>query len=389
MKKNLIILSLIFFICVSAFSGEKVHIFGKFRLKINENAGTFCLYVTDIEKEKYFPVLNPLDNYSGNKFYVKVGRNSYALSKSDGVPAVFSIDNTGASILYSVKKVVDVKVMFSFVNSSTGKMDDADLCIIDVLTKNKTKYERNISVKAIFDTNLGESTVVHFSSKTLNQINNEAVFYSMSQDKWIKSSNRNAAIKFLLDGPTISSPANVAIANYNILSADVWEPRLAPGRGFNSLFSFNDSALAITFKPFSLKPETQSNTRFYISASNENTEPPEVNSKFFSSGLASESLASLKKLEGFVNEPAVEYVILSSDEKNEGKNNGDTFKENGIKIEKNGYEINITPDKLNQEYINSLLDKIAEIEKNPDQYDQKLIFQLNAEIDAVLKILGQ
>ena len=101
----------------------------------------------------------------------------------------------------------------------------------------------------------------------MNSLNSEAIFNSMTVDKWIKSSDGKNSIKFLLDGETITTPLSVVVANRDILTVDSWEPRIVPGRGFNSLFSLNNSAVGITWNSYKVNPEKLFGIRFYLKRS--------------------------------------------------------------------------------------------------------------------------
>ena len=51
--------------------------------------------------------------------------------------------------------------------------------------------------------------------------------------------------------------------------------------------------------------------------------------------------------------------------------------------------VEITPEKLNLEYVAQLIKEIEELEKNPDLYDASRILYLHTELDTILEILGQ
>ena len=102
--------------------------------------------------------------------------------------------------------------------------------------------------------------------------------------------------------------------------------------------------------------------------------------------MAEKNLKDYKDEEKFINAEIEEYAILSSNDSN-------VEPVSAYKNGKNGTDSDnlpkIAPEKVNQEYINELLAKIEEVQKNPDQYTQDKVLQLNTELDAVLKMLGQ
>ncbi|MDY6030943.1 MAG: hypothetical protein SPI86_04160 [Treponemataceae bacterium] len=384
--KKSICLLLTLVLTFSVFAKDFDAVYGIYQIKINDNAGSFCLFVEDPRSEKFVPVLNPLGNFSRNKFYLKAGNRFYPLSKIDGVPFTYEINQTCTTMTYSVKGVADVKFIFTFVNSRTGQAENADMAIVDALITNKGRVTKNYTLKAVFDTMLGESYISHFATDKLKALNTEAVFTSMVADHWIKSANDNISLKFLFNGPSISNPTNVSVANINLLSTDNWEPKLVPGRGYNSLFSINNSAISATWPSYKLVPEAKCNVRFYITTAVLGDETPDAKSPFFTTGMAEKNLKDYKDKEKFINAEIEEYAILSS-------NDSPVEPVSAYKNDKNVPDSDnlpkIAPEKVNQEYINELLAKIEEVQKNPDQYTQDKVLQLNTELDAVLKMLGQ
>ena len=49
--------------------------------------------------------------------------------------------------------------------------------------------------------------------------------------------------------------------------------------------------------------------------------------------------------------------------------------------------VEITPEKLNLEYVAQLIKEIEELEKNPELYDAARILYLHTELDTILEIL--
>ena len=417
-KKYFFVLLIIFSVSSFAVAKDLDGIFGNYRIELHEKSGTFTLSMLNEEGEKFIPVFNPLDNSSGSLLYLKTGSRVYPLSKLGGVPVSQSMTESTATITYNIKNVAEVSLVFSFCSSDTGTfIETSDLVIVDVLVKNISKKTRIFSLRGVFDTFLGENTPFHFTTKNINALNSEALFNSMYADKWIKSSDGKNSIKFLLDGETITRPASVVVANRDILKVDSWEPRIVPGRGFNSLFSLNNSAIGITWNSYKISPEKLFGVRFYISGATGFQEPADTNSVFFASGKALQSASFIYESDKLVAEEVVEYVVLSTNE------NDDGYVDDGVITEKteevivsqgtetvnddiveneysdiDSYEesfeddlpyVDITPDKLNLDYVTELINEIEELEKNPQLYDASRILYLHTELDAILEILEQ
>lgn len=432
-KKYFFILLVILFVSSFAFAKDFDGVFGIYRMELHEKSGTFTLSMLDNEGEKYIPVFNSLDNSSGTLFYLKSGSKVYPLSKLGGVPVIQNMNDNTATITYNIKNEAEVNLIFSFCSSESGTFTEySDLVVVDVLVKNISKKTKIFSLRGVFDTLFGENTQNHFTTKNINSLNTEAVFNSMYSDKWIKSSDGKNSIKFLLDGETITRPSSVVVANRDILKVDSWDPKVVPGRGFNSLFSLNNSAVGITWNSYKIAPEKLFGIRFYLSGASSSNEPADTNSVFFASGKALQSASFVYDSDKLVCEEVVEYVVLKNDDKvteeksaSESKDNleseqidevvyvsegsestedefiEDDFIENEIDDssfsdledysleEDNLPYVDITPEKLNLEYVSKLIKEIEELEKNPQLYDASRILYLHTELDAILERLEQ
>ena len=432
-KKYFFILLVILFVSSFAFAKDFDGVFGIYRMELHEKSGTFILSMLDNEGEKYIPVFNSLDNSSGTLFYLKSGSKVYPLSKLGGVPVIQNMNDNTATITYNIKNEAEVNLIFSFCSSESGTFTEySDLVVVDVLVKNISKKTKIFSLRGVFDTLFGENTQNHFTTKNINSLNTEAVFNSMYSDKWIKSSDGKNSIKFLLDGETITRPSSVVVANRDILKVDSWDPKVVPGRGFNSLLSLNNSAVGITWNSYKIAPEKLFGIRFYLSGASSSNEPADTNSVFFASGKALQSASFVYDSDKLVCEEVVEYVVLKNDDKvteeksaSESKDNleseqidevvyvsegsestedefiEDDFIENEIDDssfsdledysleEDNLPYVDITPEKLNLEYVSKLIKEIEELEKNPQLYDASRILYLHTELDAILERLEQ
>lgn len=436
--KKIPLFFLVISICSFAMAKDLDGVFGMFRVELHDKAGTFTLSVLDSNSDKFKPILNPLDNSSGTLLYLKAGSKVYPLSKLGGVPVIQNMTESSATITYNIKNIAEVNLIFSFVSSETGTFTEtADLVVVDVLVKNISKKTRVYSLRGVFDTFLGENSSVHFSTNTMKALNSEALFNSMYNDKWIKSSDGNNSIKFLLDGDTITRPASVVVANRDVLSVDSWEPKIVPGRGFNSLFSLNNSAVGITWSSYKIAPQKLFGIRFYISGATNLEEPADTNSFFFTSGKALQSASFVHESDKLVAEEVIEYVVLSTKDEDENDTSEeiiveeepiDTTNESSddvseelptdeeIPVEEfiedenleefpledevelddaeevadgNLPYVEITPEKLNLEYVEELIKEIEELEQNPEMYDAGRILYLHTELDAILKILEE
>lgn len=384
MKRIFFAFLCVFFIGLLS-AAEIEGVFGIYRVVLHDKAGTFSLYMENSKNSKYVPVLNPLDSSSGTRLYLKAGSFVYVLSKGAGVPVSQYLTDNGFHIEYTVKNIALVTLDFSFCSSQTGELDEfADVITVDAFVKNITKKTGNFALKAVFDTCLGETVAKNFSTKIIPSINEEVSFLSMENDEWIRTSDGINSIQFLLDGDTVTKPLSVTLANRDILLTDVWTPNLIPGRGYNSLFSFNNSAVCIHWDSYRVSPQLQSTMRFYITAASDGYNPVDMNSKFFAKeedGEDSEDLMDVQE-QDIEDVEKLEEKVVVPEEKVE------PIEDDSIQ-DLNPYEYTqpITSEQLDPVYIKQLLEKIENMETDSSDIDREEILRLNAELDAILEFL--
>lgn len=396
MRRLILSLLCLFFTCLLC-AVDVEGVFGIYRVVLHDKSGTFSIYMENAKNSKYVPVLNSLDSSSGTRFYLKAGSFVHVLSKSAGIPVSQYLTDTGFRVEYTVKNLALVALTFTFVSSDDGKLGEfSDVIIADIFVTNTSGKTDSFALKAVFDTVLGESVAKHFSTNSFPVINEEMSFSSMYVDKWIRTSDGNNSMQFLLDGDTITRPLSVTLANRDILLTDVWTPTLIPGRGFNSLFSFNNSALCIHWNSYRIAPKLQSAVRFYITAASNEQNPANTSSSFFTGGKAAEISAEIMVVQEQaveeIIEPPVVYDVTGTapvNDKGSLENPKKTPVDDTSIQDENPYVYDepIKEEQLDPAYIEALLAKIESLEAESTEIDREEILRLNAELDAILEYL--
>lgn len=348
--KKIFCLCVIFSVLVSlsfADSIEKNQ--GNFVLKLLEDIGSFSLshYSSDGKQTNFFV---PYDSFESTHFVAKVGKKIYPLNKTSfGKYSIYDTEN-GGGIKYELGKEVEIYINYTFCPGFSGNSQGA--MEIDITVQNISGEIKTVELKSIFDTVLGENSGVHFLTFKNNFIETETVLEDMSVEKWVRSTNGNLSMQFLLHGPGITTPTSVVLANKDILLGSNWNPKVVPGRSFNSVFSYNNSAIGIFWNPMILEPMTKSSIKFYITYSADRQIPSDT--RF----LSEEKESHLNSLDEVVywDEFGTMYTLGALSEA-----------------------------QLDPKYIEELLDRIKQLEANPEYVDRMEILRLNAELDAILE----
>lgn len=326
------------------------------RLTLNPDNGSFCIYRKNKISGNFQPLLDDGSYTSATGFYLKSGDNVRKLEKGLGVNAyAYPVDN-GAVLSFNVADEAFVAIQFLVLSSVSA---DNDSIRVDITVQNTGTESEKFAVKALFDTMLGESTKTHFSTKFTNRINSEIGFESMETEKWIRSTDGIQSIQFLLDGEYVSSPQLVSMANKEYLLSGTWLHKVSSGRKFDSIRSYNNSALGIYWNEVQLPALAKSNFSFYITTGAGGSVPPDLQS------ITEESLAF------------VQTIVKKAE--------NSFTDENGI-----SYELGpITAEQLNPEYLNDLLTRIQLVESGASSVTLAEVQMLNLELDAILRKMGR
>ena len=320
---------------------------GSIKLLAKGTAGTFQFYF--VGKGTPVPVLAGCDEFTSSFFSLRVNNKEYRLTDKIGITVGARKDESGVQLIYFVPKVAAVHVKFECLQSDPNKNHDILKVTATVINKGKSGAE--FALKNVLDTALGEQSLRHFSSAEDAELNSERQFRTCDSLKWIRSENKNAAVQFLLHGADITPPEAVTLGNKDVLMLQNWVTPALPERTFDSVLSYNNSALAINWNETHLEPEEQAAFIYYA--------------VFADGGVAIDSGGIIADIEAGRIVSRQRSVETTSD------------------------SVGIPAEKLNYAYVQELLNRIDALENDADKINREEIVSLSAELDAIMEILRQ
>ena len=374
--------------------------FGKVQIKIKAGFGSYTLAVLN-EKEKPVPVLSTSNEYVTNAFFLKNSKKIYNLVTDNAVKSSAKRTTDGAVLLYEIPTVAQVSVNFSCFSSEKDK--ETDMVKVTVSVKNISNRNDEFAIKAILDTVLGEAAAYHFYTYDDVPVKSEVLYRTLQNQKWFVSKNINGAMQLFFSGADCTVPELVALANYSTLEKNSWEPDMLSYRVFDTVLSYNNSAVCSIWKPIKLAPTETGKVVFYIAMNGNGT--PATGEKFIYSKEFEKKPEEEKSAGAKVNSASALEVITpySVDEPVKVISEPDAVTEISVNepvsapvVEKQPeipsvdfYIKNMTKEHLTPEYIQSLLDRIAALEEDSPSLNRQELLQLNAELDATLTYLRQ
>ena len=244
--------------------------YGKVQLKIKPGIGSYTIATLNA-KEKAVPVLSTSNEFVANAFYLKTSKKTYNLVTDNAVRSTARRTTDGAVITYEIPQVAQVNVFFTCFASQKKK--DTDMVKISLSVKNTGKRNDDFSIKAILDTVLGESAPYHFYTWEDIPVKNEVLYRTLQNQKWFLSKNLNGAMQLFFTGADCTVPELVAFANYATLDNTAWEPDMLSYRVFDTVLSYNNSAVCAIWKPMKLAPDDIGKVTFYLALAAEGAQP--------------------------------------------------------------------------------------------------------------------
>lgn len=335
------------------------------------NLGSFNIGVIN-ENDKIIPVLSTVDEFTSTTMYLKVGKKIYHLISDNNQRTSVSKTNDDITITYAIANVAEVKLEMKCIQSD--KERDFDIIKTTATITNKGSKKETFALKQIIDTVLGETVSRHFYDSNNQPVKNEVIYRNPKEENWFVSKNSSAAMQMFFAGADSTVPELVALANYSTLSKSGWEPDMLSFRTFDTVLSYNNSAVGAVWPEVKLMPKESTKVVYYMAFAVDGENP---NGEKYVLGA-----------KPVVEEPV---VVLPLPE---------TKTEELPPVEVNDYqpkeianvEFNVESNSkgpYTPEYIQSLLDRIAVLERNSSSVNREELLKLNAELDEILSTLRQ
>lgn len=250
--------SLILFFCCSffpLFSAEIIEIIhSNLKLVLYPDSMSFSLYqLSDIGKGRYTALFEDRNASATSWFSVQADSKVFKLSRRHGKLGVLEQTSDGARFIFDLTDDFQAVQSFSFVESKDSTVNS--LLKIETSIENTSGKAARFALKAFIDTVLGETLGVHFTTDVQNRISSETRIKPKENiDSILVSQNKEASLMLLLKGFGVTVPSAVYVANWDRLNTLSWTHEFLAGRSFNSLYAINDSAVLMQWPSTELSP---------------------------------------------------------------------------------------------------------------------------------------
>ena len=370
------------------FSQKRInHTVGNIKLYLNGKLGTYNISVLD-DKAVAYNVLETYDECTSSFFSLLIGTKEYKLSDKTGISVAARSTENGGQLLYSVQKLANVIVDFTCIKSEAQIAED--IVQVTVSVQNITKRLEAYGIKAVLDTVLGERFSAHFYDKE-KLINYELQVKNFDDLKSISSKNSKTAMEVLFACADASLPEVFSLANKDVFTLPGWIPSCGDGKPFDSVFSYNNSAVGLNWSPVKVNPEESFSVKFYIALSTDGR--PSPGEEFVK--LYEKKQEELKEAERLEQESKAEnnnvYKNIVSSESESVKKVPKPSAQPEKKTQNSSLpeEKSLKPvskSQLDPVYIQKLIDKIEKLDPN-STLERSEFLLLNDELDSIIEAL--
>lgn len=361
---------------------DVVYTDGAVNLRIKQSLGTFNLGIVN-DRKKVIPALSTTEEFTTSIINLKTARKTYTLRKDANIQFYATRKDNGVEISYVNEGVFSVDVYFETFSSENPKNSvdfDSDMIKVTYTVTNLGSKKDDFALKAIFDTVLGEADKYHFYTSENLSIKNEAIYRTMKNQKWFVSKNKNAAMEFIFDGADTTAPEAVALANYSTLQNNSWEPEMTANRSFDTVLSYNNSAVGVIWPSKKLNPAESYERIFYISVAADGNEP--AGHKY----IFKQETEDVKKVE-VSSEKAGAVTDISANEPVQEEKVETPAPLPQTPVQNETKEVEPKKNQVDPAYIQELIDRITELEKDTSKVSSDELDSLNKELDEILSTL--
>lgn len=316
---------------------------GQLKLVLIPETGSFSLYrLSDVGKNRYEALIEDRNFGTTNWFSVLSDGRVFKLARRSGKPVVLEPTEHGARFIFTLTDDFQVEQDFSLIpDRATGT---PSALLIETRIENTSGREMPFALKVLLDTMLGETEGIHFFTDVRNRISSETrIQPGVEQDSVIVSRKGDMSFALILESDLATRPEAVVAANWERLNTLTWKPDFLEGRSFNTLYSIQDSALLVMWPEKAIAPNGKYVVRTVVG-------PYAEGAEYGSSTLA----VSAVDRDAVLADAARSVSVSLSEHERELR-------------------------------IRDLLDRIAQIEKDPDRASDELLAQMNRELDVLLE----
>ena len=358
------------------------------------NSGVL-LYYSDPNDKAYakVPVIDTLDYANSSYIGIAVDKRFYNVHNTSGITYSYSNDGDTLTVNYQIKKQILLSVEYT--------ISSKNILSIKYHVKNIDSDAHSVMLKSVFDTIFEEFNGGFYSTESKKKIKSEYIISDFDRHQYIESSNKVVSIRFLLDENFSKYAYKAVVAAKPYFESDIFEGRFVEGRGFNTVLSYNNSAIGFFFKTLKLNAGEEKTfvqrilffkTEFAFP--DDLDEEPEQNVFVDDeSDFENETQSAVTKFVPVDNAADYKPGVPSAVEEDDEEETVDVKTEvkTPVSVSKPEQDNAVTEARRNalKKEASSLIDRIEKLDDDGANTDQAEVMRLQAQLDQILRQLKE
>lgn len=334
--------------------------------------GGVALYIAK-NKKSLLPVFSMNGNMETTEYTLFVDSKPYRLNRLKNVEKKFFTDTNTLGVSFEQQNLFRVIIVYQI--QKKHEKQSYDTVNVSWSVENLSGSAHSFSLKYAMDTNISEGRDFQFVCASGKKIKTETVITDFRKDSWVISSDGANALQLIFSGRGITSPDRLVFANRNIIMESLDSTVFVPGRSFNSLVSYNDSAVGIFFRKADVDSGKTMKGSFAMAFSTNDFQMAGFQFSYSEDNYTGVQAEITDVPSG--NFEGSEEAVKAIRDNIEGVS--------AVKMEEVP-EAEIEA-KYSQEHIKELLDYIDQLETEGSSINSSEIEQLEAEVDEILEYL--
>lgn len=361
--------------------GENVNVIKDIvKLQTFSQNGSLAMFIAG-KKDAWLPIYEVTDLAESTYISLFVDGSEYRLNRSKKVQSYFVFDDSSVEAHYVIENLAHLKAAYVIQGQNV---------LVSYMIENLDAKRHSFSVKAVFNTFLGENFNFHFTLSTNTNVFDEVIFTPSSKLNSFSSSDGKCRADFILFGDSITPPKFVVLANKNIIEDSSVNTIFKRGRSFNSVLAYNNSSAGLYWDYYYLPPQESKSYSYRIKLSNYDLKNVvHDNEDFFVPEPEPVPVVEPTPIDENAYAPIeLPPEVLPEVEETQEPEYIDKVDEASNKLHYDfNTERNYLDPSINEEYVRRLIEEIDSLERTDPALNREKIHELQKEIDEVLRIL--
>ncbi|MGP1593952.1 MAG: hypothetical protein ACTTH8_01750 [Treponema sp.] len=366
------------------------------KLVIYPKTGNFCLYRIDASQESFYtPLYDDRTQSSLNVYSLLFNGHIYHLNNKSGKKIIIEQQKNSITVTFQISLDFIAVQHFSF--EKNNGLTTGPLLKIVTEVQNISGAVADIALKAVFDTSFKDKARIPFYTDIRSEVSSELLLQpALEKDTVIFAADKGNSTMFFLKEKNQTTPASVFIANWERLITKTWLPTYVQGRSFKKSRTANPGILYVWSERKVANKQFFSISNcigfydyraYHVQTAAPTVRTSRVHKTDTDSDVKQEPVSALENTVSDTAPQLPDTAIpdeepLPPEAETQTPPEEDSYPQDTAAMTEQDVQ-------KNYEKIEKLLNQIKQLEQNSSDISQYEIYQLQQEVDTIIKTLQE